>query len=691
MSSATLRQEDRIRETTAGQGRQKKPTSSVSPADVSGRAAHSSSSRYQASTSTSSSSNVRRSSLFGTDDRVVLDIGSRVTKIGFSGEARPRDIFFSVEEATPSTSQTGNKDGVLWSTDLLRCRNEGDRRLIRLQLKARLTVLLRSIFYQRLLVDPKQRKVLVVENALMPTIVKQSLQEILFGNLQVSSVSFLPSHLLCTLAIGRTNSLVMDVGYHEATLLPIQFGRVLTSPHLLTSPRAGKRLSMRLRALLLHSATMITPASISIVSNNHSALASSRMGKIPAQILTPDFLDEIKAKTLFVGDMQEEVEDRTDTISQLPENSSAWISRVSSGVLDEENDKILMTLLESRYKGRSKAKDMVINISSEERDAAVPATVPSTIGAPLHSTLSWKGSILIPGWIRERAAEVLFEGGDEDELSLVEMILNALVKLPVDLRIQLAANIYIVGGTAMLPGLSHRLRIELISKLIQSQGDGSAASSSVALSLPRVGPTEHFHGRSPSNSVVTKKKAFDTINESEEGSGDSTISSRSALVGSNDRQAFTLESKAMRMKRRKREEFYYGPISSLAAHVAVLDDHAPRIDADGQPVGGTAPSFTVNLSSWIGASLLASLHVSSIDEKTRDVWDEEQEVIEAAAKSKSKSKGQAFLERPGLGAGKGSFLGSMSGLDLGTYGPLSASARSKFSSGSNPRSPPPPS
>lgn len=36
--------------------------------------------------------------------------------------------------------------------------------------------------------------------------------------------------------------------------------------------------------------------------------------------------------------------------------------------------------------------------------------------------------MIIPGWIRERAAEVLFEGGDVDEMSVAEVILESLLK-----------------------------------------------------------------------------------------------------------------------------------------------------------------------------------------------------------------------------------------------------------------------
>lgn len=39
----------------------------------------------------------RKHSLYGTEDRVVLDPGSSVWKVGFSGEAKPRAVFWSGE------------------------------------------------------------------------------------------------------------------------------------------------------------------------------------------------------------------------------------------------------------------------------------------------------------------------------------------------------------------------------------------------------------------------------------------------------------------------------------------------------------------------------------------------------------------------------------------------------------------
>jgi hypothetical protein len=230
----------------------------------------------------------------------------------------------------------------------------------------------------------------------------------------------------------------------------------------------------------------------------------------------------------------------------------------------------------------------------------------------------------------------------------------------------------------MLPGLAHRLRIEIVRKLKEAQE--YVESSGVALSLPRSGSAK------PLQPMITSAVTgpTDAINESPKVSvDDSLLGSREEVSAalSRERQVkkVVLKSKAMRLRRERKERFHNAPIACLAPHVAILTDHAPRFNAKGQSTGGNAPSFSVNLSSWIGASLLASLQVSSVDQKNREAWDEEQEAIEAS-KTKTKKK-QDQTDRPGLGAGRGSFLGTVGGLDLGSYGPLSHSARTKFSSG----------
>ena len=49
--------------------------------------------------------------------------------------------------------------------------------------------------------------------------------------------------------------------------------------------------------------------------------------------------------------------------------------------------------------------------------------------SPLQQLETGYGTLILPGWIRERSAELLFMGGDVDESSVAEVILDSLLKV----------------------------------------------------------------------------------------------------------------------------------------------------------------------------------------------------------------------------------------------------------------------
>jgi actin-related protein 10 len=78
----------------------------------------------------------RRHSLYGTEDRIVLDLGSRIWRVGFSGEGRPRDVFLAGgEEALP-----------LWTLE--RAADKDQREEEARLLEARIQHRLRSVFHE---------------------------------------------------------------------------------------------------------------------------------------------------------------------------------------------------------------------------------------------------------------------------------------------------------------------------------------------------------------------------------------------------------------------------------------------------------------------------------------------------------------------------------------------------------------
>ncbi|PFH53156.1 hypothetical protein AMATHDRAFT_138123 [Amanita thiersii Skay4041] len=414
----------------------------------------------------------RRHSLYGVEDRVIIDPGSRVWKVGFSGEGRPRDLFYP-------TGRSPN-GGSLWSL------KRASDPMVRVEedklLEVRLQKALRSVFHESLLTDPKARKVILVEHPLLPIYIKDTIARILFEN-QVPSVSFASSHLLSLFAVGRITGLVIDCGHLESVALPIFAARPLY-PQLRTTPMAGARLTSHLRALLLKFATYLPPpTSLSSAAN---IPAANRATRVPQEVLTDAVVEEIKTRCCFVGnaldvsnadfrdvdimplgDQSSDIEaPQSDSLqSESGQESTTSSQRAAESEFSEasgpgvlppvrhEPGETYLQALASMYTRHSTATDLHMRVT--------PPTSQQT-GTGL-------GTLIIPGWIRERAAEVLFEGGDVDESSVAEVILDSLLRIPVDLRKTMASSILVIGGTAMLPGFILRLQAELIRALASLQ------------------------------------------------------------------------------------------------------------------------------------------------------------------------------------------------------------------------------
>jgi actin-related protein 10 len=78
----------------------------------------------------------RRHSLYGVEDRVIIDPGSKIWKVGFSGEGRPRDIFYA----------GGPSGASLWK--LKRAVDPADRMEEDKLLELNLEDCLRSVFHE---------------------------------------------------------------------------------------------------------------------------------------------------------------------------------------------------------------------------------------------------------------------------------------------------------------------------------------------------------------------------------------------------------------------------------------------------------------------------------------------------------------------------------------------------------------
>ena len=104
---------------------------------------------------------------------------------------------------------------------------------------------------------------------------------------------------------------------------------------------------------------------------------------------------------------------RDSNVSSQPESSEfSVVSSIHSALPEHPRNEGHLQALATMYTRHSTATDL-----------RMPVMPPSS-----QQTGTGRGTLIIPGWIRERAAEMLFEGGDVDESSVAEVILDSLLK-----------------------------------------------------------------------------------------------------------------------------------------------------------------------------------------------------------------------------------------------------------------------
>lgn len=190
-----------------------------------------------------------------------------------------------------------------------------------------------------------------------------------------------------------------------------------------------------------------------------SVAATQRQTLVPAEILTNAVVEEIKTRVCFVGktfelsaedsrpsqqqpvtpyhassddDMIEAEHPSSDAaqsesdFSRVPMDVDSPVpgSRIVSGssVMSRADSQGTSSSHPGEHGGSQVLADLYRRHSTAT-DVQMPVAPPASSGG------LGRGVLIIPGWVRERAAEVLFEGGDVDEVSVAEVILESLLKV----------------------------------------------------------------------------------------------------------------------------------------------------------------------------------------------------------------------------------------------------------------------
>uniref|UniRef100_A0A3P8Y5C9 Actin-related protein 10 n=1 Tax=Esox lucius TaxID=8010 RepID=A0A3P8Y5C9_ESOLU len=298
-------------------------------------------------------------------------------RCGFAGETGPRFII-------PSEIQ---KPGQQQSVKVVQYNINTE------ELYSNLKEFIHMLYFRHLLVNPRDRRVVIIESILCPSHFRETLTKVFFKQFEVPSVLFAPSHLMSIMSLGINSALVMDCGYTETLVLPVyECIPVLSAWEAL--PLGGKAIHKELHTVLVEQCTVDSDSST-------GQSLPTVIGSIPEEVV-----EDIKVRTCFVSDLQRGL----------------------------------------------KIQEAKFNLEG----TAERPTPPPDVDYPLDG----EKILHIKGQIRDSVMEMLFEQ-DNEEKSVATLLLDALVKCPIDTRKALSENLVIIGGTAMLPGFLHRLLAEI--------------------------------------------------------------------------------------------------------------------------------------------------------------------------------------------------------------------------------------
>uniref|UniRef100_A0A3P8UR70 Actin related protein 10 n=1 Tax=Cynoglossus semilaevis TaxID=244447 RepID=A0A3P8UR70_CYNSE len=331
----------------------------------------------------------------GEKTAIVIDIGAAFTKCGFAGETGPRFIIPS-EIRKPGHQQPIKVVQYNINTE---------------ELYVILKEFIHTLYFRHLLVNPRDRRVVIIESILCPSHFRETLTKVFFKQFEVrcQPISILLElHLMAIMTLGINSGLVMDCGYTETLVLPV-YECTLILPAWESLPLGGKAIHKELDGLLVEQCTVDTDTS------------------------TGQSVPAVLVRTCIVSDLKRGL----------------------------------------------KIQEAKFNLDGTAERPAPPPDV--------EYPLDGQKILHIKGSIRDSVMEILFEQ-DNEEKSVASLMLDALVKCPIDTRKVLAENLVVIGGTAMMPGFLHRLLAEIRLLVEKPKYSNVLASKNFCIHAPPAKP-----------------------------------------------------------------------------------------------------------------------------------------------------------------------------------------------------------
>ncbi|KAI3327561.1 actin-like ATPase domain-containing protein [Xylariaceae sp. AK1471] len=372
------------------------------------------------------------SSLRADDDVVVIELGSRKLRLGFSGDAAPKRI---VAFSPGQQRRTG--DFRIWEPDFenqWRSRASGkpwgaDHELWQLDIRGqdlslvadKLERELRDAFFKHLLVDSRPRKITLVLPPTLPLPLLSLTLDTIFHRFQAPTISLLSSPVMATFAAGIRSAFVIDLGWQETTVTAVYEYREVQSWRTI---RAGKLLVEETYEFLLQ-AIQERPA---------TARTERTEDRLQDEALSFEECEEVATRML-------------------------WCKRAARQPLRETAEEGLPTVHEHE----------------EEVEEIPPAEDHYPIAITLNSCKPPK-TIEIPfSQLAEPCEAAFFETRlspscfDDHELPVHLLVYRALLQLPLDVRAVCMSRIIFTGGCSHIIGLRGRIFDE-VSILSEERG-----------------------------------------------------------------------------------------------------------------------------------------------------------------------------------------------------------------------------
>jgi len=287
---------------------------------------------------------------------VILDIGAAFTKVGFAGESHPRAIIRSSVKCM--------KSGEIQT--LSSSKNEDDLYIL-------LVEFLHQIYYRHLLVNPKDRRVVIVESILSPTIFRESLAKVLFCHYEAISITFLPSHLAALFPLVIATGLVIDIGFSEALCIPVYNGTTILKAWQSYACGAN-RIHGNLRQLLAEKAKIVSPE----LNENESQKLFESL------ISNGEILEDLTVRACFVTSKERSEQIRRDNAKIKP------VAPINNYTIGKD------TILNIEGEVREKACEVLFEPDIDGNNLAL-AIVDAVLKSPIDTRKSLASNIILIG------------------------------------------------------------------------------------------------------------------------------------------------------------------------------------------------------------------------------------------------------------------------------------------------------